>query len=563
MNQIYPTITQYISALEAAEDNLKTRGRLRLMKKKDGTPEMTSGNFAVVFKMQDNVSKEFFAMKCFIKEQNRRGECYRMIAEELSKAHSSYITHLEYLEDELFVDVNGGTEFSVLLMDWVDGETLDVYLRRAVRNQDNYELQLLSYKFNQMVLWLLEQPFAHGDLKHDNILVDKGGNLKLVDYDGMFVPAMKGEQAREIGSPDYRHPNRTNTDFDGHIDDFTLVMLSLTLKALSCDKTLLKRYGAADRLLFSQKDYQNPEKSALLKELLSISLDCDFSLLYGTFLIVLRYGSFSYNDFHCFYSIYPNQPEIVIYSTEVTEEEKTQGIKDEYGVLYSEDGKRLLNGSNIPEYRIRSGTKVICNYAFSQCRSLSSIEIPGSVTQIGESAFFGCSSLTSILVSANNPIFCSIGDVLYDKKKSSLIRCSTKYIQFEIPESVTQIGDSAFSECSSLTSIEIPDSVTQIGDSAFYRCSSLTNIEIPGSVTRIGISAFSGCSSLTSIEIPDSVTQIEAWAFDECSSLTSIFLSKKLYSRLEEDLNDSFIVESLKEENNRIVLTVHFKREYD
>ncbi|MDE5790630.1 MAG: leucine-rich repeat protein [Muribaculaceae bacterium] len=132
--------------------------------------------------------------------------------------------------------------------------------------------------------------------------------------------------------------------------------------------------------------------------------------------------------------------------------------------------------------------------AFRFCSSLTSVEIPNSITSIGNNAFSGCSSLTSI----------------------------------EIPNSVTSIDSEAFSGCSSLTSIEIPNSVTSIGDYAFSNCSSLTLIEIPNSVTSIGDYAFSNCSSLTLIEIPNSVTSIGDYAFSNCSALTQIKLSENL-----------------------------------
>ena len=137
---------------------------------------------------------------------------------------------------------------------------------------------------------------------------------------------------------------------------------------------------------------------------------------------------------------------------------------------------------------IGDGITSIGNDAFSGCSSLTSIDIPNSVTSIGNFAFSRCSSLTNIT----------------------------------IPDGVTSIGDSAFTNCSSLASITIPDGVTSIEYSVFSGCSSLASITIPNSATSIGAYAFRNCSSLTSITIPDSVTSIEYYAFKSCNSLTSV-----------------------------------------
>jgi len=175
---------------------------------------------------------------------------------------------------------------------------------------------------------------------------------------------------------------------------------------------------------------------------------------------------------------------------------------------------------------------------FWECRSLTSIEIPDSITSIGGGAFHLCDSLVSVVFGENSQLT-SIGD-------EAFYGCSS-LASIIIPDSVTSIGDAVFWECRSLTSIEIPDSITSIGDWAFYECRSLTSvvigensqltsigdgafylcdslasIEISDSVTSIGDSAFYWCSSLTSIIIPDSVTSIGSWAFSCCSSLNSI-----------------------------------------
>lgn len=226
----YPLISEYIEAIKAAEDNFKELVNLRAVFGNDGQPVMTSGNFAVVFKMKNEQSGNFYALKCFTKEQEGRAEAYKQIAEELKDVDSPYLVSIRYLDNELFVDTEQTEEkeFPVLLMDWVEGKTLDKYLRENL--DDKYALEMLAYRFCQLAQWLIPQPFAHGDLKPDNILVHEDGTLVLVDYDGMFVPAMKGQKARELGSPDFRHPLRTENDFDEHIDDFPFVSILLSLR---------------------------------------------------------------------------------------------------------------------------------------------------------------------------------------------------------------------------------------------------------------------------------------------------------------------------------------------
>ena len=262
----YPLISEYVRAIQDASSNLDKLAHLVPVLDDHGEPYRSSGAFAVVFKMKDEQTGKCYALKCFTEEQEGRAEAYRQIADELEFVDSSYITSVKYLDKEIFVDSScEEDEFPVLLMDWIDGETMETYI--AENYQDNYTMAMLCYRFCKMAAWLRSQPFAHGDIKPDNIMVRPDGNLTLVDYDGMFVPAMKGQKSPTIGTKDFSHPLRTVDDFDENIDDFALASIALSLKAISLKPSLLDEFGGADRLLFSAEDYNQLCKINLWKKL--------------------------------------------------------------------------------------------------------------------------------------------------------------------------------------------------------------------------------------------------------------------------------------------------------
>ena len=480
----YPLISEYVRAIQDASDNLGELAHLVPVLDDHGEPYRSSGAFAVVFKMKDEQTGKCYALKCFTEEQEGRAEAYRQIADELDMVDSPYITSVKYMEKELFVDSQcEEDEFPVLLMDWVEGETMETYISSNYCNQ--YAMSMLCYRFGKMAAWLRTQSFAHGDIKPDNIIVRPDGSLSLVDYDGMFVPSMKGCKSPTIGTRDFSHPLRTVDDFDETIDDFSLASIALSLKAISMKSTLLDIYGASDRLLFSENDYRNPSNSKVISALQELICDKDFCTLYSLFMLALARKELSACSFRLFIGEKPNITPVMNedLSTETTEEELKEAFVDGRGVKYSKDGRKLLrvSGELSGAYSVKEGTRIICDCAFSGCDSLSEIVIPSSVTSIGYSAFFGCDSLSEIV----------------------------------IPSSVTSIGKGAFSSCDSLSEIVIPSSVTSIGDHAFSGCDSLSEIVIPSGVTSIGNYAFSGCSSLKYISIPKSVIGLNGNPFVE------------------------------------------------
>ena len=169
----------------------------------------------------------------------------------------------------------------------------------------------------------------------------------------------------------------------------------------------------------------------------------------------------------------------------------------------------------------------IGQYAFSGCSGLTSITIPNSVTIIGQNAFLACSGLTSIKVDSSNTVYDSRNNcnAIIETATNTLITGCQNTV---IPNSVTSIGQYAFSGCTGLTSITIPDSVTTISGYAFNGCTGLTSITIGNSVTSIDNYAFNGCTGLTSVTIPNSVTTIGSGAFQGCTGLTSITIGNSV-----------------------------------
>ena len=564
----YPLISEYVRAIQDASNNLDKLAHLVPVLDDHGEPYRSSGAFAVVFKMKDEQTGKCYALKCFTEEQEGRAEAYRQIADELEFVDSSYITSVKYLDKEIFVDSScEEDEFPVLLMDWIDGETMENYI--AENYQDNYAMAMLCYRFCKMAAWLRSQPFAHGDIKPDNIMVRPNGNLTLVDYDGMFVPAMKGQKSPTIGTKDFSHPLRTVDDFDETIDDFALASIALSLKAISMNSKLLNTYGASDRLLFLENDYHNPSNSKAISALQELMCDKNFCTLYSLFMLALARKELSACSCRLFIGEKPIPSQTIEdLSTEITEGELKEAFIDEWGVKYSKDVRKLLKAPEElrRDYSVKEGTRIICNSAFFNCRSLTNIIIPKSVTAIGNDAFWDCRSLSNIVIPKSviclngnpfsgwegkleclSPTFIYEDEVLFNKDKSKIVSFRNRKIEsyiipdsvtdigdyafshsslsnIVIPDSVTDIGDYAFSDCSSLTKIVIPNSVTDIGDYAFWECSSLTNIVIPDSVTDIGNSAFAYCSSLSNIVIPNSVTDIGDGAFAYCSFLSNIVI---------------------------------------
>lgn len=197
------------------------------------------------------------------------------------------------------------------------------------------------------------------------------------------------------------------------------------------------------------------------------------------------------------------------------------GIKE--GTLTIADGA-FYGCSRLTLITIPDSITVIGERAFDECYALTTIAIPSSVVTIGRNAFSYCGTLTSFSVEEDNPNYSSEDNVLFNKDKTTLIRCAGgKAGIYTIPSSVTHIESGAFWYCPSLVSIIIPDNVMTIGNSAFCQNASLSSVVFGNNITNIGEDAFAWCSELIAVTIPKSITNIPDEAFIGCDSLTDIY----------------------------------------
>ena len=259
------------------------------------------------------------------------------------------------------------------------------------------------------------------------------------------------------------------------------------------------------------------------------------------------------------------------YNTEVTEQEIENGVKDNQGCVYSQDGKRLLKAaSDLKTYTIKEGTEIICNESFQECSELQSVELPDSVKAIGDDAF-GCEKLQSVKLSESLEvlysgafIFCSsLKSIVFPKSLNKI--CSYAFWGCEALGSVVfadmpiDIEDNAFKDCESLKTIELPKSIARIGGNAFPKGIKITShsdryvvkddlfidlkerrivqclknkesVEIPKDIVEIDTAAFDDCDLLQKIELPATLTKIGKDAFSACWALQSITLPETVTS---------------------------------
>ncbi|MHC4405189.1 MAG: protein kinase domain-containing protein [Planctomycetota bacterium] len=244
--------------------------RCRIEKDRRNQPRPWSGAFAVVYKGISADGGRPFAVRVFTTESPERRERYGLISDYLRSRPVDCLVEFEY-RDESIRSAGDGKWYPVIIMDWVEGETLFKWVRARCLEGDQEALEAAANRWIELVKELGDARIAHGDLQHANVMVTPSGQLKLVDYDGMCVPALVGRRNLEVGVEPYQHPDRNETTHLAlDLDHFSALVIHVALRALAADPTLWTRYveqPVHDKLLFRSEDFRSQGRSPLGGEL--------------------------------------------------------------------------------------------------------------------------------------------------------------------------------------------------------------------------------------------------------------------------------------------------------
>jgi len=225
-------------------------------------PKVWTGNFAQVYELTTPTKR--VAVKCFTRSAADLTHRYSELAKAIAASKLPYFVDFHYIPDEMLVN---GRRYPVVKMQWIEGESLDKYVESHLYRPR--ALLDLGASLMKMVRDLEYWQLAHGDLQHGNLVITPSG-LKLVDYDGMFVPAFRGKPAPEMGLPSYQHPRRTAADYSVGLDRFALIVMCTGLCALAVDPSLWYEFYTGDNLLFTASDFKDPHHSRLFQRVSSL-----------------------------------------------------------------------------------------------------------------------------------------------------------------------------------------------------------------------------------------------------------------------------------------------------
>ena len=249
----YPTMDQYNDTVQhpqtAFDDPVLKAAKIATNGM--GLPIALGGGFALTYTATAQGRK--FAIRCFHKEAKGLEAHYGHVDKGLRTAGGSYFVGFEYQPTGVLVN---GKRYPIVKMDWVDGDTLGSFL------EDNYSdkgrMERLRQQFTDVERFLRSNGIAHGDLQNGNVLVKS--DLKLIDYDGIYVPSMAAGQGAELGHKHFQHPKRSAADFGPEMDRFSFIVIDLSLRAIAHDSKLFAKYSNGENIILTANDFIDPGK---------------------------------------------------------------------------------------------------------------------------------------------------------------------------------------------------------------------------------------------------------------------------------------------------------------
>ena len=263
----WPDLTEYHEAVQHPPKAFADPGLRVVALELDrfGMPKPATGGNAVVYKARQPGGflsfKKTWAIRCFLRPISDHAERYEAISRRLRAVRLPYDVNFQFLKQGIQIR---SSWFPIVKMQWAEGDLLHSHIEKQLRYPGS--LATLRAKWVTLVRDLEAARVAHGDLQHGNILV-RGGSIHLVDYDGMWVPALKGRHATEIGHRAYQHPERSEQDYGQEIDRFSALVIYLSLAALEQDTTLWERFHTGDNLIFVREDFQRVGRSPIWQQL--------------------------------------------------------------------------------------------------------------------------------------------------------------------------------------------------------------------------------------------------------------------------------------------------------
>ena len=260
----WPSYTDFSEAIQnpkvCFEDQDLALGEVALMPR--GLPLIYSGNFACVYKVSRGQTN--YAVRCFTREVRDQQQRYGYLDEYLRESRPPVFVRFEYLGRGIRVK---GAWYPAVKMSWVEGDRLDRFVENHVRSPD--AMRDLAARWRGVLASLRGLGIAHNDLQHGNVIVQGEDSVRLVDYDGIFLPRFQGEPSPELGHKHYQHPERSSEDYYAGIDNFPALVIYVSLLALNSDPTLWTEFYDQENLIFKKEDFADSNNSQCFFQLKS------------------------------------------------------------------------------------------------------------------------------------------------------------------------------------------------------------------------------------------------------------------------------------------------------